>query len=311
MEKETLNTAIAKLLPEVLQNAERVREMNKKAPVSGKRYTIPLEGRNIDIAYYSAHSENAPLFIGLHGGGFLMGGSCLDDDLWVNVRDMLDVNIASIDYRMSPAVMDFDPLYDAYDSALYLIDHADEFGFDKDHISVFGSSAGGNLAAAFAILAGRRKNIRLDNQILMYPFLDGFTDPDEKGQGSFSGVMPHIMNRLHFSPELADDPLLSPLYASKEDLTGLPKAIVSYCENDNLRPEAEQYCRNLREAGVETAAFLAEKMPHGYIESGFKKMISVIDKQFLGENADELIKSGLLRDTSVRTIEFVKAEMIR
>jgi len=61
----------------------------------------------------------------------------------------------------------------------------------------------------------------------------------------------------------------------------------------------------------QTAAFLAEKMPHGYIESGFKKMISVIDKQFLGENADELIKSGLLRDTSVRTIEFVKAEMIR
>ena len=173
MNSEDLHSVMARVLPEIMERAGKVREANKLVPISGTRYQLPLEGRTLDMAYYSTGKEGDPLVIGLHGGGFLYGGSALDDELWTNVVKILDVNVASVDYRMSPEVMDYDCLYDVYDSIRYLKDHAEDFGFDKDHISVFGSSAGGNLAAAVCILAGQKKEFTLDNQILMYPFLDG------------------------------------------------------------------------------------------------------------------------------------------
>ena len=311
MNKEELHREIAKVLPEVLERAGRTKQANQMVPISGTRYKLPLEGRKLDIAYYSTGKPGDPLVIGLHGGGFLFGGSALDDELWTNVVKVLDVNVASIDYRMSPDVMDDDCLNDVYDSILYMKEHSDEYGFDNGHISVFGSSAGGNLAAAVCILAAKKKEYTLDNQILMYPFLDGFTDPDEKGEGSFTGVLPHIMNKLHFSPERADDPLLSPYYADKDMLTGLPNAIVAYCEDDNLRKEAEEYCSHLKEAFVPVSAYFARRMPHGYIEAGFKEKIDPVTRQILGEHADELVETGLLRKTSVETLEFVRDHFIR
>lgn len=309
--QEEMQTVIQKVLPAVLEDAAKAREMNSKLPISGERFSLPLKGRNIEIAYYRAPGEHAPLLVGMHGGGFLFGGSAMDDDLWKNVTACLDVNVASVNYRMSPDYKDYDCLWDCYDSTVYLAEHAEEFGFDPAHISVFGCSAGGNLAAAAALLAKSRGELQLDNQILIYPFLDGATDPDEKGEGSFSGMLPHIMNQLHFSPDKADDPLLSPYYASGEMLEGLPKAIVVYCENDNLRAEAEVYCRHLRDAGTEVAEMLAEKMPHGFIESGFKKHLNDMERGMLGPDAEELVQSGLLRQTSCSALEFIRKEMIR
>ena len=308
---ENANMNIDEILPEILNNAAKSRAVNSVIPISGERYELPLEGRTIGMAYYRAEQNNAPLVIGFHGGGFLFGGHCLDDALWVQVSKSLGVNIASIDYRMSPEVKDYDCLYDAYDSAVYLVQHAEEYGFDPAHVSAFGCSAGGNLSAAVALLAGQRKNLKLDNQILMYPFLDGASDPDAKGAGSFTGLMPHIMNMLHFTPEKAADPLLSPCYAPQEMLMGLPKAIVVCCENDNLRQEGEQYCRKLRNAGVIVAQTLAEGMPHGFIESGFKKELTPVDREMLGANGEELITSGALHKASEDALAFVNREMVR
>ncbi|MBQ9030364.1 MAG: alpha/beta hydrolase fold domain-containing protein [Parasporobacterium sp.] len=310
MKKEERTAVINKLLPEILENAAATRKANQIVPVSGTRYTLPLEGRDIDIVYYPAASVKAPLIVGLHGGGFLFGGCALDDDLWVQVTGCLDVNVASVDYRMSPEVKDYDALYDSYDSLLYLKAHADEFGFDPQHISVMGSSAGGNLAAAVCLLANREGTIQLDNQILMYPFLDGATDPDLKGEGSFSGILPHIMNYLHFSEDKAKDPLLSPVFAGADLMKGLPNAVVSYCEEDNLRPEAIVYCSNLRAAGVPVSEFFAELMPHGYIESGFKTEFTEMDLQMLGDHAKELVEGGLLRKRSEETLAFVKDHFV-
>lgn len=304
-----IEKAIEKILPEVLENAAKVRALNRIAKISGERYTLPLEGRDIDIAYYKCGKPHSPLLVGLHGGGFLMGGCYLDDDLWTNVTKALEMDVVSVDYRMSPDVKDYDCLYDVYDSILYLKDHADFYGFDPDHICILGCSAGGNLAAAAAILAGQRKDIRFDCQILIYPFLDGYTNPDLKGDGSFSGLMPHIMNYLHFSPEKAQDPLLSPAYADRAALAGTARALVAYCEHDNLRPEAVRYCEQLREAGVCVSEFYARDMPHGYVETGFKKHITDMDLQFLGEHGAEIVENGLLKTRCTETLEFIKANL--
>ena len=148
MTREEINTAIAKILPAILKDVSNIREANRVIPISGERFTLPLKGRDVDMAYYRTEVPGAPLIVSAHGGGFLFGGSALDDELWVNVVRYLQCNVASIDYRQSPDVMDDECMNDVYDSILYLKEHAGDYGFDPDHISVFGASSGGNLAAA-------------------------------------------------------------------------------------------------------------------------------------------------------------------
>ena len=51
-------------------------------------------------------------------------------------------------------------------------------------------------------------------------------------------------------------------------------------------------------------------MPHAYFESGFKTPTD-FEKQFLGENADELVSSGALHEWSVKTLDFIKENLTK
>ncbi len=295
---------------DMIKQSHGVAAANKMVKVDAKRISLPLEGREVEIVYYEAKSSNAPLFVGYHGGGFLFGGCALDNNMWLAVRDALDVNIASVGYRMSPDYMWEETLADSYEALVYLYEHASEFNFNKEHISVMGQSAGGNLAAAVALKCNQEKSVKLDNQILIYPFLDVYTDPDEKGSGSFSGIGCYVMNDLHCNHEEAKNPFVSPVYASKEMLVGLPNAIMAFSEEDNLKFEGMRYATMLKEAGVKVSEKLFEGMPHAYFESGFKKPTK-FEIQFLGEHAQEIIDNGSLFTSAKNTLDFIKENLVR
>ena len=306
---EKLQKQIEEAIPEFSERARAIAGADKMVKVSGTRHKLELSGRTVDMVYYSAGKENAPLIVGYHGGGFLFGGCALDDDLWQNVTETLGVNAAAIGYRQGPDHRWKESLADAYDALLFLKDRGEEFGFDGGNISVMGQSAGGNLAAAVALKAGMTKEITLKNEILVYPFLDIYTDPSAKGEGSFAGLGPYVMNYLHCSEDEASDPLCSPYYATNEMIKGLPNTVCAVADNDNLRPEAERYCERLKELGIPVSMMKADDMPHGYIENGFKKRLHEADLQFLGENAKEIFESGLLKKRSQETLDFIKEYM--
>lgn len=299
---------------EVLKQGRAMAVANKMSKVSGERCNLKLEGRDIEIVYYSAKDEagceipNAPLLVGYHGGGFIFGGCALDDSVWVNTVKTLGVNVASVGYRMAPEYMWQESLADAYDSALYLKDHAKDFGFDENHISLIGSSAGATLVASVALKAKEEGTIKFDNQILIYPFLDLYTDPDSKGEGNFIGPICYVMNDLHCTHEDAKLPLVSPVYATKEMLEGLPNAIFAICEMDNLRHEGLKYAKMLEEAGVHVSQLFCEQMPHGFFEVGFRKP-TAFDYDFLGENSKEILENGTLAKWAQKTLDFIKENL--
>ncbi len=294
---------------QILKETAGMRAANKIVPVSGQRIDIPCEGRSVNIVYYKSGKENAPLILGFHGGGFLFGGNALNDAMWKSVSEKLSADVASVEYRKSP---DYDykaALEDASDTAHYMYDHAADFGFNRENISVMGCSAGACLAATLCIYEKKYRSqtgtLQFQNQILMYPFLDSYTDPDSKGEGSIGGPIMYIFNEMHCRPEEARLPEVSPVFAKKGELEGLPEAIFCLAENDCLKKEGYRYAEMLKEAGVMCHVQEYPKAPHGFFESGFGK-ISDEEMNFLGKDVREMIKSGEIAAISDKALDFIK-----
>ncbi|MCI8281256.1 MAG: alpha/beta hydrolase [Lachnospiraceae bacterium] len=294
---------------QVIEEAKEMRRINRVIPVTGKRYDLDVGDRKINVVFYPASRKNAPLLLGFHGGGFLFGGNAMDDVMWSAIRDRLDMNVASVEYRKSPEYQYRAALDDAYDAAVYLYHHADAFGFDRERMSVMGCSAGACLAATLCIYAKQKGGVTFEHQVLLYPFLDAATNPDEKGKGSLTGPVMHIFNELHCRPEEAKDAVVSPVYASGKEVAGLPHGILVMADMDNLKQEGFRYAGMLEQAGVKTDVMLSSGMPHGFFELGFDDRKEG-EMAFLPEEEKELIRSGEIARAAGEALEFVAERLV-
>lgn len=292
----------------VVKEAASMRKLNKELPVSGERFDICLPDRKINIVYYEAKSSQAPLILGFHGGGYLFGGNAMNDRMWTTIRDYLDVNIASIEYRKSPDHKWKEALEDAFDAAVFFAENADKYDFDPNEIWTMGASAGAGLAASMCIMAKKRRGVSLKKQILMYPYLDLDTDPDRKGEGSLSGPIMYVFKELHCTPEEAKLPLVSPVFASLEELEGLPDAIICTADFDNLKYEAFRYAEMLKSADVSVAAKQINGMTHGFIEYiGGENFPGESD--YFDDKTRELIANGKLEKGAFQALAFIKENL--
>ena len=293
-----------KIKRETIRQAEMLAQINRMVPVSGERINLPLGDRTVEIVYYRSGQDPAPLILGFHGGGFIFGGNAMDDAVWSSVSSRLSCHVASVGYRQGPDHQWRASLADAYDTAVYMRDHAEEFGIDPGQISVMGNSAGGCIAASVCLYANQKGTLSFANQILMYPVLDLKTDPAEKGEGTIDGPMMYLSNEFRCKKEEAGLSLVSPLFASDEELKGLPNTILCLADTDSLKAEGIAYGKRLKEAGIPTADAVYEHMPHAFFEYGFG---NVPEQAYtvLGEAARPLVENGSIAESSQKALAFV------
>ncbi len=175
-----------------------------------------------------------------------------------------------VEYTPLPAAKFPTQLEESYAALKWTAAHAGEFGADGSRIAVAGNSVGGNMSAALTLMTKDRKGPKISYQVLFIPATDASVDTGsyhDYGTGRFlaRAFMKYGWDLYAPSDVLRNNPYVSPLRASNEELKGLPPALVITAENDPLRDEGEAYARKLKDAGVDVTAVRYNGVIHDFV----------------------------------------------
>ncbi|PHV69928.1 esterase [Sporanaerobium hydrogeniformans] len=242
----------------------QAKEQNQGS-IKGQEIVFSLKEQKIRVLVYKA-KKNAPAYFNLHGGGFVMGQP-EDDDLFCDrVNKELGIHVFNIDYPLAPENPFPKDKETVYEYIKYVIDHAQELGVDSKRLIIGGHSAGANIAAAICLMAKERKEFSFLFQLLDYPPLDLALAPEKKfwTEGAINPNIAKVFNTAYRKEEQAKQALCSPLFATDEQLKGLPDTLVMTCEYDSLREEGEAYAKRLMQMGVEVTGKRFLDRYHGF-----------------------------------------------
>jgi acetyl esterase len=238
---------------------------------------IPSAGVDIPVRIYTPTGTGPfPILVWFHGGGWVVGDLETADPTARHLSVGASCVVISVDYRLAPETNLPGAADDSYAATMWAAQQATRFNGDASTLAVGGDSAGGNLAAAVALMARDRGGPSLTFQLLVYPVTSSdFERPsyreNAEGYGLTLDAMRWYWDHYLQRPDDASNPYAAPLAAA--DLRGLPPALVITAECDPLRDEGEAFARRLQEAGVPTTYSLYDGMMHGFFG-----MTAVLDK---------------------------------
>jgi acetyl esterase len=224
-----------------------------------------IDGNDITLFIHRPSDATGvrPGVLHLHGGGMVMLEAA--GAAYVRWRDSLAATglvVVGVEFRNGGGKQGPYPfpagLNDCTSALQWVIDNKARLGISK--LVVSGESGGGNLTLATTLKAKRDGRIAaIDGVYAMCPYISGAyaAMPPEltslyENDGFFLDV--RMMGALAkvYDPTgaHATNPLAWPLYASPDDLAGLPPHVISVNQLDPLRDEGLAYYCNLAEAGV-------------------------------------------------------------
>ncbi len=231
--------------------------------------SIPGPGGWIRLRIYSPEGAGPhPAMVYLHGGGWVGGSIDGSDRFCRGLTNAAGAVIISVEYRLSPETKFPGALDDTMAVLLWTRDAAPELDVDPGWIGVGGMSAGGNLAAAAALVARDRGALTIAFQLLIVPVLDRRCASSSMreyadGPSLTADAMRWFWEQYLERPEDGASPYASVAEAS--DLRALPPAFVVTAGCDPLCAEGEAYAERLRSAGVDATARRYDGMPHGFL----------------------------------------------
>jgi acetyl esterase len=254
--------------------------------VSGE---VPASSGAIPVRIYIPQgSRPLPGLVFFHGGGWARGSLQTHDPLCRSLANAGGCAVVSVDYRMAPEHTFPAAIDDAVAATRWVAENAQQLGIDPHRLAVGGDSAGGNLAAAVALVLRDEGGPALVQQLLLYPVTDYNFETASYVDNTEGYMLTRAAMRFYWRIYLRDesdatDQRASPLRA--RDFSNLPPALVITAEFDPLRDEGRAYADSLRRAGTPVVYREYPGMVHG-----FATMAGVLDqgKQAVQEAADAL-----------------------
>lgn len=256
---------------EILTGLQNQTPVDMSGVVTTER-TITENGRAVKIYIMKPeHVTGTPgvLFF-IHGGVWIVGNFENHKRL---LRDLVvgtgDIGVF-VEYTPLPQAKFPTQLDESYAALQWVSKHAAEFGADGSRIAVAGNSVGGNMTAAISLMAKDKQGPKISYQVLLIPATDASVDTGSYQQFATGHFLARDFMKYGwdlYAPDAKtrDNPYVSPLRASLDELKGLPPALVITAENDPLRDEGEAYARKLKEAGVSVAAVRFNGTIHDFV----------------------------------------------
>jgi acetyl esterase len=200
----------------------------------------------------------------------VLGGFDTHERLVREIAIKANVVVVFVNYTLSPEGKYPTALEQAYATANWVARNGQSINADSSRLAVVGDSVGGNLTAALTLLAKERGGPSIRFQVLFYPVTDAnFDTPSyekyEEGYWLTREGMKWFWNNYTSKETNRKESTVSPLQASKEQLSGLPPALIINGENDVLCDEGEAYALKLLEAGVRVTAVRYHGTIHDFV----------------------------------------------
>ncbi|MBA3654227.1 MAG: alpha/beta hydrolase [Actinobacteria bacterium] len=209
--------------------------------------------------------EPVPCVYYIHGGGMASMSAYLGNyRAWAKIIAAEGVAVAMIDFRNSvdpSSVEEVAPfpagLNDCVSGLKWVIERAGEFNIDPARIVVAGESGGGNLTLATGLKLLRDGDIGMITGLYaLCPYIAGSWPRDDLPSSTENnGILLNLHNNrgamgYGMSEFEAGNPLAWPLFATEDDVRGLPPVMISVNECDPLRDEGIAFYRLLLRAEV-------------------------------------------------------------
>jgi len=245
---------------------------DSRAVISKGEITL-ADGAVLPLRIYRPKAPSTgrlPVVVNFHGGGWVSGNARQSEWWCAGVAAQAAVVVVSVEYRLAPEYRFPVPVEDCYAATAWVAANAASLGVDPKRLAVMGDSAGGNLAAAVALMARDRRTPDIALQVLIYPSLDaarGFPSETENAKGP-ALTQKDVLNtpRIYLRDVEAEasNPYASPLRGNPE---ALPPAIIQTAQYDPLRDHGYAYAKRLKAAGVDVWHTNYEDAVHGYIST--------------------------------------------
>ena len=260
--------------------------------IAEESFDIDVKGRNVKVFSYvlaDKKIETLPAMIYIHGGSFMASKAEFYKEPCRYVAENLGIRIFNVDYSLAPENVYPAAIEDVLAVLENICGNSASLGVDKEHIGLFGDSAGANLALA-AIL-DNKSEAKITYAGLFYPCVDLYSQDklydwdiamydiaDEQkelitsrlqlGRADGNGNNDLMANILFAYSggkyeEVRCNPDVSPIYA---DLSGMPYTGIFTAEYDGLRIQSEYYSRLLEKAGIPNKHIRYRGVSHAFLD---------------------------------------------
>ncbi|GAB1737376.1 hypothetical protein NU219Hw_g1523t1 [Hortaea werneckii] len=252
------------------EQAARVAMQSLAPKLLIRDYAIPArDGEEVHARTYMPRAstyKTSPVYVHLHGGGFLFGTLNTEDATCARIALDANVVVLHVCYRHTPEYRFPTAWNDVDDAVEWLSINAEAIGGDREQVVIGGISAGAWLTASSLLSNAKTVGLHIVGQVLMIPCLvfhkcytpqlAKLEDPcfSSYVQNRDAPILPMqrvelFSDLLQISEPRDDDLRLNPGNASSAQVKHLPPTTFGIAGLDLLRDEALLYAKLLHEAG--------------------------------------------------------------
>jgi len=198
-----------------------------------------------------------PAVLYLHGGRWMFGDADTHAAIIGEFALRCQVAVVVPEYTRTPEARYPVALEECYATLQWVHANAGSLGLDAQRFAIAGDCSGATLAIAVTMVTKSRGGPRLRGLLVYYPPTDALCRSQSHRTFASGYVISSAEQAWHWDQYCDEDvqsPTVSPLYATHDDLAGLPPTMVVTAEADVVRDEGADFAVKLRRAGVEVTA---------------------------------------------------------